>query len=124
MKGYDIHISFAEDEPLSAEVLRVIEGEEVLALLVRRSVVRVEVFRLAVVHDAPAEGYDRARRVDYREHHAVAEDRVGSVRPLTDSLEISRAKLLVGVSLLSHIVEHRKGTVGRKSEPEAADYRR
>ena len=101
MSGYDIHIAFDQDSLalLINRFMGQVHGEEKASLIENRRFRRIEVLRLAVVEDAPAEAYYIAAEVNYREHHAVAEDIVNLVRFLRASAEPRVDYLVLRVAL-------------------------
>ncbi len=75
MQANRIHIAFNDDEPLEgcAGLPRFPQSIELTPLVEERGLRGVQVFRLALVDDPPAEGNDAPARIANREHEPVAE---------------------------------------------------
>ena len=73
------------------------------ALFERGSIGRVEILGLAIVHYTSAKGDHVARCINNGKHDAVAE-KVIDVALLTATAQICCNQLIVGVSLLVHVL--------------------
>ena len=82
MQRNDIHIPFRKDKVITFCLSRQIERKQVAAFMKNRRFRRVKVFRLGIIHDAPAERNHLSAHVDNRKHDAVTET-VVNVSPLT-----------------------------------------
>ena len=123
MQGYDIHISLDEQQLVFVGILGKIQGENAVALFIYRSVGGVDILGLRVIHDSAAEGYHVAPKVDYREHHAVAEIiviiRLAVLIRAPD--EVSEHHFLIGEALGAKVLRQGVPAVGRIAEAEVPD---
>jgi hypothetical protein len=85
-QGDDVHVAFGDDGGVGfAQGLAGLRQAEQLApFFEERRLRRVQVFRLALVDDAAAEGDDLALGVDDRDHQAVAETVVAAAGLVLD----------------------------------------
>ena len=110
---HHVHIALDQNQPLQPALLaRHVEGVQSLPLVEHRRVRCVEVFGIAVAHDAPAEAQHLALRVDDGKHRAVAEHVVAAAVLLARKaglLELLERKALPGQMARERVPALRRG---------------